>query len=363
MIEKKLKFEKVNIIPTINNGLSNVGFLFGAGTSFEAGYPLMSGLTTTVFSKLDDNDKGIIETAINFHNEANQTKFNIENNIPDIELLLNIIKDLQTGKSGYYSTVYKLEQKIKQLIFDTLKNINNYNLNNHIIFLNYLRSKVGTNHVPMWIFTTNYDMLIELASSEVNLYLENGFCGTIKRFFDLDCFKRVQGHLHLEKHNSYNFEPHKNLQLKLCKLHGSLSWFKHNDTVSEIFNDSIKTPESNEVMIYPERNKIDETLSHPYDKLFTYANDILGKDVKYLVSCGYSFRDQHINDRLLIPKLKNGSLRIFALFEYEPEGIDELKEYKAFNYLTKENLYINGNLSDYPNNLWQFSEFVKFITE
>lgn len=79
MIEKKLKFEKVNIIPTINNGLSNVGFLFGAGTSFEAGYPLMSGLTTTVFSKLDDNDKGIIETAINFHNEANQTKFNIEN--------------------------------------------------------------------------------------------------------------------------------------------------------------------------------------------------------------------------------------------------------------------------------------------
>ncbi|OLA95070.1 MAG: hypothetical protein BHW64_00550 [Candidatus Melainabacteria bacterium LEY3_CP_29_8] len=363
MIEKKLKLEKETIIPTINKGFCNVGFLFGAGTSFEAGYPLMSGLTTIIFSKLDDNDKGIIETALKFHNKANQTNFNIENNIPDIELLLNIIKDLQTGKSGYFSVIYKLEQKIKQLIFGTLKNINPSNLNNHIKFLNYVKKKIGTNHVPMWIFTTNYDLLIELASSAVNLYLENGFCGTIKRFFDLDCYKRVHGYLKLEKQNSYNFEPHKNLQLKLCKLHGSLSWFKNNDIVSEFFNETIKSPGDSEVMIYPERNKIDETLSHPYDKLFTYANDILGKDVKYLVSCGYSFRDQHINDRLLIPRLKNGSLRIFALFESEPDGIDELKQYSAFNYLTKDKLYLNGNLSDFSNNLWKFSEFVKFVTE
>lgn len=363
MIEEKITLKKEDIIPTVNKGLSNIGFLFGAGTSFEAGYPLMSGLTTAVFSQLDDNDKQLIATALNFHNEVNQTKFNVKDNVPDIELLLNIIKNLQIGQNGYYKVIYELEQKIKHLIFDTLKNINNYNLDNHIKFLKYFKNKIGTNHVPMWIFTTNYDLMIELASAEVNLYLENGFCGTIKRFFDLDCYKRIHGHLKFEKHSSRNFEPHKNLQLKLCKLHGSLSWFKNNDIVSEIFNDTIKSSNDKEVMIYPERNKIDETLSHPYDKLFTYANDVLGNDVKYLVSCGYSFRDQHINDRLLMPKLNNGSLRIFALFEQEPEGIDKLKEYKSFNYITKEILYLNGNVSDYPNNLWRFSEFVKFITE
>ena len=126
MFEEKLKLEKEIIIPTINKGFSNVGFLFGAGTSFEAGYPLMSGLTTNVFSLLNDDDKGIIEAALTLHNEANKTDYNVKTKIPDIELLLNIIKDLAFGKNGYSSKALFLEQKIKRLIFNTLKNINNY---------------------------------------------------------------------------------------------------------------------------------------------------------------------------------------------------------------------------------------------
>lgn len=116
-------------------------------------------------------------------------------------------------------------------------------------------------------------------------------------------------------------------------------------------------------MIYPEKKKLDETLSHPYDKLFTYANNIIGNEVKYLITSGYSFRDEHINDRLLLPKLKNGSLRIFALLEKELDSINVFKDCPSFNYLTMNSLHLNGKIYELENSLWKFSELVKFITE
>lgn len=364
MIDNNFKIKKEHIIPTIDKGFSNVGFLFGAGTSFEAGYPLMTGLTNAIFQQLDNSDKDIIETAVNLYNNSNRTKYNLENKIPDIELLLNMLIGLKLTQNGYYTFAYRLEQKIKQLISNYLRNILPTNIEYHSKLLNYIKNRVGANYLPIWIFTTNYDLLIELSCAENNIYLENGFCGVAKRFFDIDCYKRVNGYIHSQKQkNQSSFEPHKHIQLKLCKLHGSLSWIKQEENVTEVFDNSLKPEICSDAMIYPEHKKLDETLAHPYDKLFAYANSVLGNEVKYLISCGYSFRDEHINDRLIVPKLKNGSLRVFALFKEEPISIEILKQYPAFNFLTQDKIYLNSNYYNYENNIWKFSEFVKYLSE
>ncbi len=81
--KKSFTLTKEILIPTISKGFAHVGFLFGAGTSYEAGYPLMSGLTKIVASKLGPNDIGIIETAIEKFNKESDIKYNIKYNIND----------------------------------------------------------------------------------------------------------------------------------------------------------------------------------------------------------------------------------------------------------------------------------------
>ena len=47
-----MSFTLSQLFPGIETGLNRIGFLFGAGTSKEAGYPLMGDLTKTVISNL-----------------------------------------------------------------------------------------------------------------------------------------------------------------------------------------------------------------------------------------------------------------------------------------------------------------------
>ena len=47
-----MSLDLATILPNITHSLEGTGFLFGAGTSVEAGYPMMSGLTRKVVGAL-----------------------------------------------------------------------------------------------------------------------------------------------------------------------------------------------------------------------------------------------------------------------------------------------------------------------
>ena len=96
-------------------------------------------------------------------------------------------------------------------------------------------------------------------------------------------------------------------------------------------------------MILPRRSKVIETLDPPYDQLFRYSSNVIGRKCKYLATLGYSFRDQHINQTLLLPKLKNGSISIFAFLKEETEELQEFKQYPNFNFLINSKYKIKDN--------------------
>ena len=112
----------------------------------------------------------------------------------------------------------------------------------------------------------------------------------------------------------------------------------------------------------PRRNKIIETLDVPYDRLFRYASQIIGSQCKYILSCGYSFRDQHINDSLIIPKLREGKIKLTALFDRESENIDHLAQFETFNYLTNSKYCIKGTESPNDSDVWKFSKLVNLLS-
>jgi len=82
----------------------------------------------------------------------------------------------------------------------------------------------------IWIFTTNYDLVFELAASIAKIPIYNGFEGIAQRFFDIERIELTYGKINSNRMFELFNEPH----IKLIKLHGSISWFKEGDDVYRI---------------------------------------------------------------------------------------------------------------------------------
>ena len=337
-----------DLLPNANTGLSKIGFFFGAGTSFAAGYPLTNQLTIDVLKKLTPTEKELIERIL----KAEGIILNISKGEPDIELLSDKLN--QAKASGGYAGTDLLLDSIRKLIVDVISQVKNPNLEWHISFLKGLKKLMQHRNESVWIFTTNYDLLFELAASIVKIPIFNGFEGIAKRFFDIERIELTYGKIKSNRTFEQFNEPH----IKLIKLHGSTSWFKDGDNIFESF---FTEKVGDRCMILPKRTKVIETLESPYEKLFRYASSVIGKQCKFIVSCGYSFRDEHINDILFSSKLRENSIRVFALSKDETPEILKLKDHTSFHYLVSNKLHYNGKNTDGVFDLWDFKKFVKLF--
>lgn len=367
MRNKTPKLTIKNLIPSLGVGGCDFGFLFGAGSSFEAGYPLTMTLTKSVISKLTPSQVKLLKQIFdNYNKRFSSANYSIEENLPDIEIILNLVNESQffcTDESDQ-KIFEKFDFELKELVVSEILLVKEKSLIKHIGFLTAIKRIIGNKCNPFWVFTTNYDLLFENAAMYAKISIRNGFEGCGARYFDINRIKLKVGKITQAARNTGRFEEYKEPYMNIIKLHGSISWYKMGNNCCEVFEKEQLESDYKRILIHPQSTKITQTFAEPYDQLFNYANSVIGNDCKYLVTCGYSYRDKHINDRLLFPKLNTGSLRIFALFEDEPENIEILKAHgNAFNYLSKNKLHLDGIDYDYPNELWKFSNFVDFISK
>ena len=163
------------------------------------------------------------------------------------------------------------------------------------------------------IFTTNYDLAFDEAFDHLGVHYINGFSGFHRRTFkpenfDYDIYfpgSTTQGKVQrIEK------------VLKYFKIHGSLTWQQTKPTANNVYGIEElpinhireKTQEvkgkteadSNEfwdnLMIYPSAAKKSYTLDYPYSELFRQFSATISQPQSVLISYGYSFCDEHIND-------------------------------------------------------------------
>jgi len=134
---------------------------------------------------------------------------------------------------------------------------------------------------PVQFFTANYDLLLEQALEDRRAPYFDGFVGSRQAFFD-----------------PYAMEEDRlpSRWSRVWKLHGSINWML--DDSGNVYRASEPKPGAARV-IHPSHLKYEESRRMPYlamvDRLrafFTQAKPPL------LVTCGYSFRDQHINESL-----------------------------------------------------------------
>ncbi len=294
---------------------SNQSWLFGAGISFEAGIPLMWPLTQRVFERAEnDGDSNDIEIlrivknqlpdnshiehilsqlgdhrAIAERSKNKKVKFdNIALSVDDLDalhqrILTWIAETIRWGYKPAKSDEAPEEEKIgtqkdRIVIID-----------NHLAFVSALfnRSQAGIaeRRRAVRLFTTNYDTLIEDALALGSFSYWDGFSG---------------GAVAYRSHRYGDEEPNLGCRAHVIKLHGSIDWhLGEDDRVWRVRDGDLYPKQVSRVLIYPQSTKYLATQRDPFAAQFDLFRRSLGaREENVLVTCGYSFGDEHINQEM-----------------------------------------------------------------
>ncbi len=145
---------------------------------------------------------------------------------------------------------------------------------------------------PLEVFTTNYDILMEQAFESLHWPVFDGFVGSVEPFFDLTAIEIDQVPVRW---------------IRLWKIHGSINWRLVDDRWV------IRSQSGKKLLIYPSHLKYAESRRMPYLAIRDRLRAFFRANPCALITAGYSFADQHINEDLAFGLQSNRGSVCFAL--------------------------------------------------
>jgi len=185
------------------------------------------------------------------------------------------------------------------------------------------------------IFTTNYDLYTERAMDLLGIHYVNGFTGGISKFFNPAIFNYALAEKMDLSQSKWSVIDN---FFYLYKIHGSVNWIEA-DGENKLFKvkeiqeptiDELKGKDS--IMIHPTPLKYNASLGSPYSDLFREFQKKLMQNNNILVTIGYSFSDEHINN-LIFQAFTIPSFRLIVIGE--PVIRNEAKEDEYRNNIQK----------------------------
>lgn len=177
----------------------------------------------------------------------------------------------------------------------------------HDYFASWIKKISRT--APLEIFTTNYDVLFERAFESSRVPIFDGFVGTHHPFFFPECLE------------DEDLLP-KPRWVRLWKLHGSVSWrLKEVASCQRVIRSN---PGVSGELILPSQRKYDESRKQPYVAYMDRLSRILKSDYSLLITCGYSFGDDHINAIIYSSLDNKPTVNVMALMYQDIEEDHEL---------------------------------------
>ncbi len=160
------------------------------------------------------------------------------------------------------------------------------------------------------IFTTNYDVLLERAFEAARVPVFDGFVGTHRPFFYPECL------------DDEELLP-RATWIRLWKLHGSVNWRLEGGVAGNRIVRS-HSPHGGGELILPSNRKYDESRKQPYVAYMDRLLRILNAEHALLVTCGYSFRDDHVNAVLYGALDNRKTVNIIALQYHDLKESDDV---------------------------------------
>ncbi|MBQ4478596.1 MAG: SIR2 family protein [Bacteroidales bacterium] len=263
-----------------------IGFLFGAGTSLVKNVDTNEPYVPAIQKMTTDIVGGIVEEAawkkaieeIKSEIESENKTFTIETILSKLELKKQVVgngKINDLDKNGFDELIKEIKKQIHAKVYvqdkiDCTKLI-------HATFAEWIQK--ADRKTAVEVFTTNYDYLFEIAFEYNNLSYYDGFTGSYKPFFDGQSVDDIC------------FMPK---QTKLWKIHGSLGWH-YDEKIKKVIRTN---PDETDILIYPSTLKYDQSRKQPYTALGDRLTNFIKQDDTVLIVCGYSFGDEHINERI-----------------------------------------------------------------
>ena len=173
------------------------------------------------------------------------------------------------------------------------------------------------------IFTTNYDLYSERAMDSLGIHYVNGFTGGISKYFNPTIFNYALAEKMDLSQSKWNVIDN---FFYLYKIHGSVNWVENNDEgklfkIQEIQDPTFNTlKDKKTVMIHPTPLKYNASLGSPYSDLFREFQKKLMQNNNILVTIGYSFSDEHINN-LIFQAFTIPSFRLIIIGEPNEKNI------------------------------------------
>lgn len=281
----------------------NLNFLCGSGTSAAIGGKTINkgeNPFAAIIAELKDieDPEDFLTNIISYLESEDLLEKKFDKINQEYLYHLNNRNDAETAKSIKDILELILQEFVNNYVpfpIDYLKE----KLETHELFINKIISRKETFNRPR-IFTPNYDLAFENACEKIGVSYNNGFRGVHMRKFDPDTF---HNETYIKQETA---ERGKRIAtyLNIYKLHGSISW-QYTENLDDLYNlkeiqisDTFKKEdfEIGSLMIYPIQTKKSYSLDLPYSEIFRNFSKCLTENQNTLVTIGYSFLDEHIND-------------------------------------------------------------------
>lgn len=280
-----------------------IGFLFGSGSSFATGIPnvrvpVVAEMTERIVTEAEAHSAEFAVAVEGIHAELGESQFDVESLLSTIEAKRAVIGDGQLNglnASGFAALAALVKTQVVNLVsVHGLLTPDDRNRLAHAKLANWVSK--ARRRFPAELFTTNYDYLFEIALEDSGIPYFDGFSGSFEPFFCPEAVEDVDSYPNL---------------VKLWKMHGSLGW-TYRECDKAVIRMVSAGPES--ILIFPSHLKYNSSKKQPYVGLIDRLCTFLQQDDAVLFTCGYSFRDNHINERIVTSLRRGANSHVIALY-------------------------------------------------
>lgn len=278
---------------------SKVAFLLGAGASAAFGYPTMGTLTEEFWREIRSRKDYASRT------EPFLRQWGIEPLKEDIETVLEQLTVIRSLRGGGYRDDRELAAELRRLAVETIRSaiagvgVDIVRIEEHY---RLLFDSVDQTTIP--IFTTNYDSVLEEFAEKCKLEIIDGFFTPPTRKV-----KWSSARFHSFRESNHT------KRILLFKLHGSLDWYRDNNS-GETFSLSSEPmcEELEQVALYPAETKL--IFQDPYFTCYRFFDECI-RHAKLLVVIGCALRDEALKERLYNGLENNPHLKLLWFLDEE----------------------------------------------
>ncbi len=153
------------------------------------------------------------------------------------------------------------------------------------------------------VFTTNYDLCIELAAKEKRMPILDGFDLITPRTFDGRWFD----YDFVSRSTRDGAPDYLEAVFHLYKLHGSVDWHRSSEGI--VRNPEAKSP----YLIYPRDEKFAQSFEQPFLEMMSRFQSALREKNTSLILVGFGFNDHHLNQPIYHALATNPNFKLLVV--------------------------------------------------